>query len=239
MKQVTQTLKRSQRGHLHSCHLRSRLQYLQTLCHHPTNHFKRNSVTRFQIILLAEQIRPWFQMNRQKRFRELFSFLIRYLIPKFENRGQAIFSFYTEVCIFLNYCYWVVNTYSFFRLIVPLKSVISLQSFPKVSLQSCPCLCSQQLHRHRVHIVNDYAETVLSQSTTMPTSCRLSQRFSRISQQKQKILQNSFCLFMLGPGGVFCCLKKCRKSRDTVPFRAVNIPYRKYAGPTKIVRNFV
>ena len=44
---------------------------------------------------------------------------------------------------------------------------------------------------------------------------------------------------MVGPGGVFCCLKKCRKSRDTVPFRAVNIPYRKYAGPTKIVRNFV
>ena len=40
--------------------------------------------------------------------------------------------------------------------------------------------------------------------------------FSRISSRKLTILRNCFCLFILGPGGVFS-IQKFRKSRDTVP----------------------
>ena len=40
--------------------------------------------------------------------------------------------------------------------------------------------------------------------------------FSRISSRKLTILRNCFCLFILGPGGVFS-IQKFRKSLDTVP----------------------
>ena len=49
------------------------------------------------------------------------------------------------------------------------------------------CLGSHWLCWHGVSVVNDYADT----------------HFLRISLQKQKLLQNHFCLFIWGPGRVF------------------------------------
>ena len=69
----------------------------------------------------------------------------------------------------------------------------SLQVFQKSA-------CSQRLRWHRVSIVHHHADT----------------RFSRIVSRKRKSSQNSFCLFIWGPGGVFF-IEECRKSRDTVP----------------------
>ena len=42
-----------------------------------------------------------------------------------------------------------------------------------------PCPWSQRLCRHCVHGVNDYADTVSMESTTMPTPCPRSQRLCR------------------------------------------------------------
>ena len=71
------------------------------------------------------------------------------------------FSLDTDVLIFLNYCYWMYkhthcHPSTFFHLIVTLKSVRSLQSFPKVSAWSCPCPGSRWLRQHPVRIANDY-----------------------------------------------------------------------------------
>ena len=64
-------------------------------------------------------------------------------------RGHANLSLDTDIYIFLNYCYWVCKhtQIPFFHLIVPLKSVRSLQSL-------------LLLRRHCVHVVVDYADTV-------------------------------------------------------------------------------
>ena len=65
--------------------------------------------------------------------------------------------------IFLIYFYWVYKR--FFHLIVPLKSVSSLQSFSKVSAWS-----------FYVCIANDYANTVSLWSMTSPIGCQSSLR---------------------------------------------------------------
>ena len=77
--------------------------------------------------------------HRQKQFCKL-SFSQRSSIAKFENRESALSTptrtifLDTEVFLFLNYCYWVCkHTQVLFFLFFPLKSVRSLQSFPKVS----------------------------------------------------------------------------------------------------------
>ena len=57
-------------------------------------------------------------------------------------RGHLIFSLYTEIFIFLNYCYWICKHIQipFFCMIVPLSSVRSLQSFPRVFTYSLTSL---------------------------------------------------------------------------------------------------
>ena len=69
---------------------------------------------------------------------------------------DATFSLLPEVFIFLNYCYWVCKHTQkhFFCLIVPLKSVRSLQKF------------SESV---RPVIVNNYADTMSVLSTTTVT----------------------------------------------------------------------
>ena len=72
----------------------------------------------------------------------------------------------TEIFIFLNNDYWMCK-----RLIVPLKSVRSLQSFLKVSAKSLttptPWPHSRWLRGHRVRVVIDYANMVLAYSATL------------------------------------------------------------------------
>ena len=68
------------------------------------------------------------------------------------------------------------------RLIVPLKSVRSFQSFLKVSAKSLttptPCPHSRWLRGHRVRVVIDYANMVLAFSTTLLISIFRKYQFS-------------------------------------------------------------
>ena len=73
-------------------------------------------------------------MNRQRRFCKLFR--LREDIRSQSSKIACPLDM--EIFIFLNYCYLVctvnkATVSTFFRLIVPLKSVRSLQSFLKVS----------------------------------------------------------------------------------------------------------
>ena len=81
-------------------------------------------------------------INRQKGFRELFHFCEDIRSQNSEIRfqrsqrlfGHPNFSSDTAVFKFSNYCYWMCKHIKYlFCLIVPLKSVRSLQSFEKVS----------------------------------------------------------------------------------------------------------
>ena len=115
----------------------------------------------------------------------------------------------------------------------------SLQSFLKVSASSCPCPCSQRLRGHRVHIVNDNADTQFSKISNYNLLLFYFFYFfkSKIICQRRRWLRghtffaNIFAkkknfakLFLpvhMGPRWSFLN-KKCRKSRDTVPLSTTN-----------------
>ena len=116
-------------------------------------------------------------MNRQKRYHKLFVFAkinYRKALKSHVLVVAAHFSLGKGVFIFLNYCFWVCST--FFPLIVPLESARSPLSFLKVYVQSLLCPRSLPLRQPHARVVNDYANNVSTQTTTMSTSCPRSHR---------------------------------------------------------------
>ena len=99
-------------------------------------------------------------MYRRKRLRELFRF-------RDDIRLQCLKIACLRSCSILNYCYWVGvhNQIPFF---LPDQS-FKICEKPSKFLQKCPR--SQQLRRHCVRAVNDYANTMSAWSTTTPTPC--------------------------------------------------------------------
>ena len=80
----------------------------------------------------------WAPEEQAKMVSRTFSFLQRYSIASpcsQQLRGQANFSLETDILYFKIIVIGFVNDpITFFHLIVPLKSVSSLQIFPKVSM---------------------------------------------------------------------------------------------------------
>ena len=91
----------------------------------------------------AIKIQPRPHINRQKRFRKIFCFREDFQLQSSKIacpcsqrlRGHTIISLIQRFSYFLIIAIGCVNTFKFiFRLIVPLKHVRILQSFPKVSV---------------------------------------------------------------------------------------------------------
>ena len=89
-------------------------------------------------------------MNRQKRFRELFRF--------HKHKVRNLFLYVRGFSYFYVYSIAIecVNKLKYlFCLIVPLKSVRRLQSFPSTATLTL-CLRSQWIRQHRARVVNNY-----------------------------------------------------------------------------------
>ena len=134
-------------------------------------------------VFLLRKIRPGPHTNMQKRVCKLFfAKIFNRNVRKSEITcrcsrwlcGHTNFSLGKRVFIFFSYCNWVlIHPITFFHLIVRLKSVRSLQSFPKVSALSLSCPHSQRLGRHCVSVVN--------KPTTTPALCPHSQRTTTLT----------------------------------------------------------
>ena len=88
----------------------------------------------------------WAPYEQAKTVLRNFSFSRKYLFSKFKNRvsaqstTQQTPNFFFRYGDFHTFYILLLDVYTFFCLIVPLKSVRNLQSFPKVAAQSLTTL---------------------------------------------------------------------------------------------------
>ena len=146
-------------------------------------------------------------------------------------RARAHFSLDKRLWYFKIFTFGCVNTPKhLFHPINPLKYVRSLQSIKKVSALSLACPRNQWLRRHRVLVVNDYANTMSPWSRTMPTPCPRGKQTTSTLYPSKRLCQHGvrvvndyfvkpFFACSYGAQVEFFVIKKCRKYPDTLPIR--------------------